>query len=85
MRGMDLKEVWRYPIKSLAGEQLHETYLTDGGVEGDRRVVIVDHAQLRGRCVMTTWDLDTQVQDSNVLRRIVKELHGILSLDCLVE
>ena len=197
---MYLKEIWRYPVKSLAGEQVRETYLTDFGVEGDRRVVIVTHdgrvitarryphllalksslgkdgtplvqgrpwhdqesltrvrkatglaaelleakskesfdvlplsvatdgaidylgvdrrrfrlnlliggvkglaektweglalrignamirmAQLRSRCVMTTWDPDTQVQDLSVLRRIMKELDGTLSLDSFVE
>ncbi len=200
MRGMYLKEIWRYPVKSLAGEQLRETHLTDVGVEGDRRVVIVNRggrvitarkyprllalkgslggdgiplvqglpwhdpeslsrireatrlgvellevegkesfdvlplsvatdgaidylgvdrrrfrpnlliggvpglvernwegwalrigdavirmAQLRRRCVMTTWDPDTQKQDLSVLRRIVKELDGTLSLDSFVE
>ena len=195
-----LKEIWRYPVKSLAGEQLRETHLTDLGVEGDRRILIANHerrvitarryprllalkgslgkdgtplierrswndpeslrrvravtvpaaelleakgresfdvlplsvatdgaidylgvdrrrvrpnlliggvhgleeknweglalrvgsavirmAQLRGRCVMTTWDPDTQVQDWGVLRRIMKELNGTLSVDCLVE
>ncbi len=200
MRGMYLKEIWRYPVKSLAGEQLRETHLTDVGVEGDRRVVIVNQggrvitarkyprllalkgslggdgtplvqglpwhdpeslsrireatrlgvellevegkesfdvlplsvatdgaidylgvdrrrfrpnlliggvpglaernwegwalrigdavirmAQLRRRCVMTTWDPDTQKQDLSVLRRIVKQLDGILSLDSFVE
>jgi uncharacterized protein YcbX len=197
---MYLMEIWRYPVKSLAGGQLDETFLTGLGVEGDRRIVIVNHkgqlinarryprllalksslvkdgtplvqgrpwhdaeslayvrqatglaveflavddkggfdvlplsvatdgaidylgvdrrrfrpnlliggvqglkernweglalrigeavirmAQLRGRCVMTTWDPDTQVQDSNVLRRIVQELDGTLSLDSFVE
>jgi uncharacterized protein len=200
MREMYLKEIWRYPVKSLAGEQLPEISLTNIGLEGDRRIVIVNGngrvitarrypgllalksslgedgtplvqgqrwheprslarvreatglaaeflevkgkesfdvlplsvatdgaidylgvdrrrfrpnlliggvqglaerawegsalrigkavirmAQLRSRCVMTTWDPDTQVQDSNVLRRIVKELDGTLSLDSFVE
>jgi uncharacterized protein len=200
MRGMYLKEIWRYPVKSLAGEQLRETSLTDIGVEGDRRIAIVSPngrvvtarrypgllalksslgkegtplvqgrpwhdpqslasvreatglaaeflevkgqesfdvlplsvatdgaidylgvdrrrfrpnlligavqglaeraweglalrigqavirmAQLRSRCVMTTWDPDTQAQDSDVLRHIVKELDGTLSLDSFVE
>lgn len=200
MRGMYVKEIWRYPVKSLAGEQLRETHLTEVGVDGDRRVVIVNHngrlitargyprllslksslgndgtplvqglpwhspkslarvreatglavdlleaegkegfdvlplsvatdgaidylgvdrrrfrpnlliggvpglaerdweglalrigdavirmAQLRGRCVMTTWDPDTQAQDLSVLRRITKELDGTLSLDSFVE
>lgn len=67
-----------------------------GGVQGleeknwERRALRVGNAviriaQLRGRCVMTTWDPDTQVQDSGVLRRIMKELDGTLSLDSLVE
>jgi MOSC domain-containing protein len=46
---------------------------------------VIRMAQLRGRCVMTTWDPDTQVQDSSVLHRIVKQLDGTLSLDSFVE
>jgi uncharacterized protein YcbX len=43
------------------------------------------HAQrLRPRCVMTTWDPDTQEQDITVLKRIVNELDGEMSLDCSV-
>jgi len=197
---MYTKEIWRYPVKSLAGEQLEQAQLSEIGVEGDRRVVVVDargriltartrpkllalHGslgddgepringrpwsepeslrlvqeaagpgtqlvrvqgaesfdilplsvatdgavaylgvdrrrfrpnlflggveglaerqwegtalrigevvirmkQLRGRCVMTTWDPDTQEQNPSVLRRIAKELDGTLSLDSLVE
>jgi uncharacterized protein YcbX len=197
---MIIKELWRYPVKSLAGEMLQQARLSEFGVEGDRRVVVVrpsgrvmtarshprllslkgstgpdgepqingkpwsdaealalvreaageavelvkvqgtesfdvlplsvatDGAvaylgvdrrrfrpniflggveglaerawqgralhignvvvrlvQLRSRCVMTTWDPDTQVQDPSVLRRIVEELDGRLSLDSAVE
>jgi uncharacterized protein YcbX len=39
---------------------------------------------LRGRCVMTTFDPDTLAQDVNVLRRIVRELGGTLALNCSV-
>ena len=46
---------------------------------------VIRMAQLRGRCVMTTWDPDTQVQDLSVLRQIMKELDGTLSLDSFVE
>jgi MOSC domain-containing protein len=38
----------------------------------------------RGRCVMTTYDPDTQEQDPNVLRRIVREADGMLALNCWV-
>jgi uncharacterized protein YcbX len=41
-------------------------------------------ARLRARCVMTTYDPDTQVQDPGVLRRIVREFGGTMALDCAV-
>ena len=33
---------------------------------------------------MITWDPDTQEQDISVLKRIVRELKGEMSLDCAV-
>ena len=45
---------------------------------------IIGVASLRQRCVMTTYDPDTQVQDVSVLRRIVRERGGRLALDCSV-
>ena len=44
--------------------------------------VIVSVAKLRSRCVMTTYDPDTQEQDLGVLRRIVSEFGGRMALDC---
>jgi uncharacterized protein YcbX len=45
---------------------------------GDVRI----HAEkLRDRCVMTTFDPDTQSQDPSVLLRIVQELDGSTALD----
>lgn len=66
-----------------------------GGVEGlaertweGGRLVIgnveIDVDDLRGRCVMTTFDPDTQVQDPGVLRDIVKRFGGKLALNCSV-
>jgi len=66
-----------------------------GGVKGleertwegrDLRVgdAVIYAAQLRGRCVMTTYDPDTLEQDRNVLRRIVPQLDGTMALDCSV-
>jgi MOSC domain-containing protein len=40
--------------------------------------------RLRGRCVMTTFDPDTQEQDKSVLLRIVRDLDGTAALDCSV-
>lgn len=64
-----------------------------GGVDGlaergwpGRRLrignVIASVAKLRSRCVMTTYDPDTQEQDLSVLRRIVSEFGGRMALDC---
>lgn len=46
--------------------------------------VLIGAAQLRQRCVMTTYDPDTQIQDLNVLKRIVTEFEGTMALDCSV-
>ena len=35
---MVVSELWRYPVKSLAGERLDETDVTDAGLPGDRIV-----------------------------------------------
>src|SRR4051794_4402679 len=35
---MEVTELWRYPVKSLRGEQLTETALTRDGIPGDRLV-----------------------------------------------
>jgi uncharacterized protein len=47
--------------------------------------VLIAVAQLRMRCVMTTFDPDPLKQDIGVLRRIVKKAGGKLALDCAVE
>jgi uncharacterized protein YcbX len=66
-----------------------------GGVDGlaerqwpGRRLrlgtAIIEVVKLRGRCVMTTYDPDTQAQDLSVLRRIVRDFGGHMALDCAV-
>ena len=61
---MYIQELWRYPVKSLAGEQLQEVELTLHGMLGDRVVHVRD---ARGRVVTSrtkphllglhgTWD-----------------------------
>ncbi len=46
---------------------------------------IVALDDLRGRCVMTTYDPDTQEQEPRVLRTIVEQLGGVLGLNAEVE
>ena len=46
--------------------------------------VLIELVKLRGRCVMTTYDPDTQVQDIAVLRRIAQDFGGRMALDASV-
>ena len=39
---MFVKELWRYPVKSMAGERLDEIQLEELGFVGDRNVLVVD-------------------------------------------
>ena len=69
--------------------------LVIGGVEGlDERTwegrclrignVLIGIEDLRGRCVMTTFDPDTLEQDRNVLLSIVRRFDGKLALNAFV-
>jgi uncharacterized protein YcbX len=40
-------EIWRYPVKSMAGERLAECTVTDVGLEGDRRWAFIDRSPNR--------------------------------------
>lgn len=92
---MHVAELWRYPVKSMAGEPLSWADVTPDGVEGlaermwpghKLRIgdVVVQPVKLRGRCVMTTFDPDTLAQDLGVLRRIVEQFGGTMALDTAV-
>jgi uncharacterized protein YcbX len=63
-----------------------------GGVEGlaerewERRFLrigeaVIGLANLRQRCIMTTWDPDTGEQDLDILRRIHRQFNGSMALD----
>ena len=39
---MIVKEIWRYPVKSMAGERLAEALLHDLGIRGDRLLHVED-------------------------------------------
>lgn len=44
--------------------------------------VVIAVRDLRQRCIMTTFNPDTQVQDVNVLRAIRERFGGTLALHC---
>ncbi len=45
---MRVEQLWRYPVKSLQGESLHEAIVTADGIDGDRRYAIFDLHTGRG-------------------------------------
>jgi uncharacterized protein YcbX len=45
---MRVQEIWRYPVKSMAGEQLKSARLSPAGIDGDR---VVQVRNARGRPV----------------------------------
>ncbi len=64
-------------VEGLAERQWEGKRIRLGSVE-------IHAAQLRARCVMTTYDPDTLVQDRSVLFRIVSDFDGTMALDCSV-
>ena len=39
-----VKTLWRYPVKSMNGEEVAETPVTDGGLLGDRAYAVIDRS-----------------------------------------
>ena len=46
-------EIWRYPVKSMAGERLASSEVTDQGLVGDRRWALVDGTVNRAGKLLT--------------------------------
>jgi uncharacterized protein len=71
------------PTIGIGGVSGLEEREWEGGVLRIGGVVIAIH-DLRGRCIMTTFDPDTLAHDSGILRDIVKRFDGKLALNCAV-
>jgi uncharacterized protein len=46
-------EIWRYPVKSMAGEKLNACAITEAGLEADRRWALVDDTPNRAGKLLT--------------------------------
>ena len=46
--------------------------------------VVIGMQDLRGRCIMTSFDPDTQAQDKRITRGIYDRFNGVLALNCWV-
>jgi len=42
---MHVKELWRYPVKSMAGEQINQIQVDELGFANDREVMVLDERQ----------------------------------------
>jgi uncharacterized protein len=38
----EVATLWRYPVKSMQGEELNASYVTTSGLVGDRQFAVVD-------------------------------------------
>jgi hypothetical protein len=65
-------------VPGLAERSWEGKVLRVGGRDGP----IIAIGDLRGRCIMTTFDPDTLEQDVNVLRSIRDRFDGTLALNC---
>jgi len=45
---MRIQEIWRYPVKSMTGEQLQTAGLSPSGIERDRGVLVVNEGGQHG-------------------------------------
>ena len=45
---MKIKEIWRYPVKSMQGESIGTSSMTSNGLEGDRAWALWDGVTIRG-------------------------------------
>jgi len=48
-----IEEIWRYPVKSMAGERVQSCPAGEDGLEGDRRWALVDGAPHRAGKLLT--------------------------------
>ena len=45
--GGTVKALWRYPVKSMAGNKIDEALVTEGGILGDRGYAVIDRSNGR--------------------------------------
>jgi hypothetical protein len=94
---MTVTEIWRYPVKPMAGEprvdgrpwdspEIATRVVDIAGPGGCLRLgaVLVGVQDLRLRCVMTSFDPDTLAQDKGITRGIYERFEGKLALNCFV-
>jgi uncharacterized protein YcbX len=68
-------EVWRYPVKSMAGERLEACAIIETGLEGDRRLALIDGTPNRAGKFLTIR------QHENLLRYHPRFVDGTVEIE----
>ena len=96
---MFIKELWRYPVKSMAGERVREASITLAGIPSDRTILVVGangriitsrtHHRLLGLKGTLRDDgvplISGHRWDSNDALQLVKELLGLTHASCIMK
>src|SRR5438552_3568421 len=72
-----VREIVRYPVKSMAGVPAESAFLGWHGLEGDRRFAFrrlaADAVTMRDeRCAMVNIDPETAARDARVMKTVVR-------------
>jgi uncharacterized protein YcbX len=83
--------LWRYPVKSMLGEQVGAVDVGDSGLEGDRRFGVVDRQSAmvasakRPRRWQGLLQIRSEMPAPGVARLVFPDGHSVLSTDDLVD
>jgi uncharacterized protein YcbX len=83
--------LWRYPVKSMLGEQVGGVDVGDRGLEGDRRLGVVDRqsgmvaSAKRPRRWQDLLQIRSEMTGSGVVRLVFPDGRSVLSTDDLVD
>ena len=76
-----VKEIWRYPVKSMAGEQLEEAEVYWSGINGDRRASFIRGDNHSG----FPWLTARQIPEINQYRPHYTNLKDVVNSDMVVD
>ena len=91
---MRIDELWRYPVKSMLGQQLDAAAVGPGGMRGDRRFALVDgatgkvasakqprlwRALLQARAVDVDGEVRVALPDGRAVTATDPQVHDLLS------
>lgn len=61
-----VESLWRYPVKSMRGEELHEAFVGFPGIHGDRVYAFVSSAARTGFPWLTARERDPVIGSASI-------------------